>query len=411
MNFPITATYGTVTIEQKAAPMATSGLVSPEQWLLDMTGVTATAGPAVTPTSAMGVPSVAAAVGLIAGAISSLPVKVYKDATGGSRDEASDHPAYALVHDDANDWTSAGHLRGQLVTDALLRGNGFGLVRRDTSGIPYEILRLDPGAVSIMLDGNTGEPWFKLSGQESPVNHADMIHVPAPCSLDGISGTATITRARDAISLAIALERHASRIFAKGARPSGVLVAPDIKAKQGADNAAASFAAQHAGDNSGKPAVLYGGVRWEATEFKTVDLQFMEMRAFQIGEIAKAFNVPPTLIGELAKATLSNSEQMGRQFLQMTLLPWIGTIRAAYRRALISREDRATYSVDFVTDGLLQADSAQRAAFYASLRASGVLTANECRRLENLPDRPDGDSLQSPHIATSAKPALEIANV
>jgi HK97 family phage portal protein len=397
--------------ETKAELPVVVGLSDLGPWSPFFGGSTPTAGPSVTPTSAMGVPAVAAAVGLIAGAIGSLPVKIYTDNAAGSRTEAPDHPAYALVHDDANEWTSAGHLRGQLVTDSLLRGNGFGLVRRDADGVPYEILRLDPGAVSILRDENTGEPWFKLQGQSTPIHHADVIHIPAPCSLDGITGIATIQRARDTISLAIALERHASRIFSKGARPSGVLMAPEIKSAAGASKLATGFGVMHSDENSGKPAVLYAGVKWEATEFKTVDLQFMEMRAFQIGEIAKAFNVPPTLIGELAKATLSNSEQMGRQFLQMTLLPWINTIRAAYRRALISPADRKTYSIDFVTDGLLQADSAQRAAFYASLRASGTMTANECRRLENLPDRPDGDSLTSPHIATGAAPALEIANV
>lgn len=85
----------------------------------------------------------------------------------------------------------------------------------------------------------------------------------------------------------------------------------------------------------------------------------------------------------------------------MTLLPWINTIRSAYRRALISPADRKTYSVDFVTDGLLQADSDKRAAYYAALRAAGVVSANEVRRLENLPDHPDGNALGSPHITTT----------
>lgn len=230
-----------------------------------------------------------------------------------------------------------------------------------------------------------------------------MIHVPAPCG-----GVAPIVRARDAISLAIALERHASRIFAKGARPSGVLEFPEKNMTAPAVRLIRdSFAEQHTGENSGAPAITFGGATWKPTEFSTVDLQYMQMRSFQIHEIAKAFNVPPTLIGELAKATLSNSETMGRQFLQYTLMPWIRNIRSAYRRALLTLEDRKVYSVDFVTDGFLQADSPARASFYAAMRAGGNMTANEVRARENLPARPDGDSLASPHTTANTTPALE----
>lgn len=387
-----------------AATLPVSGVASPEQWLMDWGGLPAVAGPAVTPTSAMSVPVVKACVELIAGAIGSLPVKVYQRASAGGRDEATEHSAYALVHDDANDWTDAGQLRGQLVTDALLRGNGYGLVRRDDNGTPYEILRLPPESVTILTDPSTGEPWFRVafaSGSKI-ISHADVIHVPAPCSLDGITGIAPVMRARNAISLALAMEAHASRIFAKGARPSGILSFPPtarIGAK-GAENALNSFTNQTAGDNSGKPAVLFDGATWTALEYSTVDLQFAELRAAQTHEIARAFSVPPTMIGELSRATLSNSEQMGRQFLTLTLMPWITTIRAAYRRVLLTRDERRTYSIDFTVDGLLQADSDKRAAFYASLRASGSMTANEVRALENLPARPDGDSLASPHTTS-----------
>lgn len=406
MNIPITSTFGAMPIEVKAAAYApdTVGVSDYAEWESFFGAAGATAGPSVTPASAMSVPAVAAAVGLISGAISTMPVKVFRDDEAGNRTEAFDHPAHALVHDDATEWMSAGQLRGQLVTDALLRGNGYGLVRRDTAGLPYEILRLDPGAVTIMSDPNTGEPWFKLNGQSSPIHHGDMIHVPAPASHDGINGTATIQRARDTISLALALERHASRIFSKGARPSGVLNAPNTPTAVGARAAATAFGMAHGGEKSGRTAVLYGGMSWTPIEFKSVDMEFIAQRSFQNHEIAKAFNVPPTLIGELAKATLSNSEQMGRQFLQMTLLPWIKTIRDAYRRALISPADRKTYSIDFITDGLLQADSDKRAAFYASMRSSGSITANEVRRLENLPDHPDGNALGSPHITTTPNP-------
>ncbi|TFZ55915.1 phage portal protein [Methylorubrum sp. Q1] len=404
--------YGDLIETKAASTPAVVGLGQP--WPTEWGALPAIAGPAVTPETAMSVPAVKACVELISGAIGSLPVKVYQG-KGEGRTEASEHPAYALVHDDACEWMSAGELRAQLVTDALLRGNGYGLIRRDTNGEPFEILHLRPEAVSTVVDQITGEPWFRVTvaGGQEIVGHADMIHLKAPGSLDGITGTATIQRARNAISLALALEHHAARIMKNGARPSGLLNAPGVRNRPEAQNLQASFGIQNADENSGGVATVYGGVTFTPIEFKSVDQQFMEQRAFQVAEIAKAFSVPPTLVGELAKATLSNSETMGRQFLTLTLMPWISALRAAFRRTLIRKEDRRTFEIDFVLDGLLQADSAQRAAFYASLRSAGIMTANEARARENLPAHPDGNKLDSPHVATpSTTPAPEpIADV
>ena len=69
--------------------------------------------------------------------------------------------------------------------DALLRGAGYGLVRRDADGVPFKILRIPPKSVTILTDPATGEPWFKIafaSGAET-ASHADVIHVPSPCTL------------------------------------------------------------------------------------------------------------------------------------------------------------------------------------------------------------------------------------
>jgi phage portal protein BeeE len=84
-------------IEQK------SGLASPEPWLIELFGsCPTTSGPAVTPSSAMRVPAVAAAVSLISTTVGTLPAKVFaRDAKGGKSPDA-EHPAYALIHDEAN---------------------------------------------------------------------------------------------------------------------------------------------------------------------------------------------------------------------------------------------------------------------------------------------------------------------
>ena len=92
-----------------------------------------TTGLSVGPGNAMRVPAVACAVSLIAETIGALPVKLYDRQTKGA---LTDHPAYRLVHDEANEWTSAEELRESLTTDALLHGAGHAQVIRTGNGTP-----------------------------------------------------------------------------------------------------------------------------------------------------------------------------------------------------------------------------------------------------------------------------------
>eukprot|EP01035_Chromulina_nebulosa_P062159 gene62159-85005_t len=89
----------------------------------------------VGPGNAMRVPAVSCAVSLIAETAGSLPVKLYKSA---DKATAREHPAYKLIHDESNDWTSAGQLRVDLTTDALLHGKGYALVNRPRD-VPLEL--------------------------------------------------------------------------------------------------------------------------------------------------------------------------------------------------------------------------------------------------------------------------------
>lgn len=381
--------------EEKALPY--SGIAAPEPWLFDLfTGGASVSGVAVTPATAMRVPAVKAAVELISSTVGTLPAKVFISNDKGGKDADPDHPAYTLVHDDANEWTSAGKLREQLTMDALTHDTGgFAYVNR-VNGKPVEFIRLVPGTVTVEIDALTGEPRYKVGeGKGQRVySFRDILHIQAP------GGIAPIHHAREAIGLALTLEQHAARLFGKGARPSGLLKFPNKLGPEVATRISQSWHAAHAGENTGRTAVLEEGGEFQALSFSSVDAQFAEMRTFQIVEIARAFRVPPSMIFEMSRATWSNSEEMNRHFLQFTLLPWLKAWEAGYRRVLLPAEERDGVTIEFITDALLSATTAQRAEAYSKFRSAGIMTANEVRALENLPALPDGNSLASPFTTT-----------
>jgi HK97 family phage portal protein len=386
-------------LEEKSGTIA-----APDAALMALFGATpSVTGASVTPQSAMGCSSVAAAVTLISDAIGTLPAKLFVDSADGGKEPDSQNPIYNLVHDDANDWTSASQLRSQLTADALLHGNGYAYANR-VSGIVQELIRLNPLAVTPQIDSVSGEPSFKVKDGKRTVTYAyqDIIHIQAFTGTDGVTGIAPIHFAREAIALSIVLETHAARLFGRGARPSGILKfekrLDELTAKRISD----SWHAAHAGEAAGRTAVLEEGGNFQALSFSSVDAQFLELRNFQLHEIARAFRTPPVLLQDLSRATFNNSEELRLQFLQFTLLPWLQKWESAYRRVLLSPEQRKTHSIEFITDDYLRADSATRATSYAQYRSMGAMTANDVRKRENLPAIAGGDVLENPYTTSGA---------
>src|SRR5690606_6169475 len=71
----------------------------PAEWLVNALGAPPTAaGVRVTSESALGIPSVYAAVGLVSEAVGALPLKVQR-VVGTQREDDKAHPAYTLLHD------------------------------------------------------------------------------------------------------------------------------------------------------------------------------------------------------------------------------------------------------------------------------------------------------------------------
>ena len=347
----------------------------------------------------MKVPAVACAVSLIAETVGSLPAKVYDRDT---RETAKAHPAYALIHDEANPWTSAEELRVQITADALLHGHGFALVVRNDAGAPLELHRLEPNAVQ-METLHDGEPSYLVTFEDAKrrVPFHDILHLSA------FGGIAPVKLGHEAIGLALAFEQHITKLFANGGKPGGILKAEKNLGDEAKAKLAASWTAAHGAGRSGGTAILDEGMSYESVVMTLTDAQFAENRLEQIREIARVFRVPPTMLFELTRGTWSNTEEMARQFLQVTLKPWLSSWAWAYARCLLTPDERKRLYVEFVTDDLLTTSAAARATAYSQYRAMGAMTANEVRGGLNLPPLPEGNALTNPFTSTGATPPPE----
>ncbi len=375
-----------------------SGLGDPSPELIALFGGAPSAsGVAVTPESALRCTTVYASVKVLAESVAQLPLHLYRRTEDGGKERATDHPLAEILHDQANDWTSSADFRLTMQTALCLYGNAYAFINR-TGGTITELIPIPSHAVTVLTDAFTLEPRYRVTIESGTreYDRTEIFHLKTLGTVPNV-GLSPIMQARDAIGLALAMELHAGKLFAQGARPSGVFKYAKTLGPETLRKLRASFDGTHAGgENSGRTLILEDGMTFEPLQFTAVDMQFLELRRHQVAEIARVFRIPLHMLQELERATHNNAESMGRQFLALTLLPWLKIWEGAIRRSLLTPEERATHYAEFMADDLARADLAARFGAYAQAVTNGLLSPNEIRAAENRSPYPGGDQFRLP---------------
>lgn len=363
-------------------------------WLRSIFGTSSSVtGVSVTPENCHKSPAAYAALAVISQAVAQLPIHVHVRTADGGKERALDHPIYALLADQPNEWTSSYEFRQSMQSAALRYDQGaFAYIGR-VAGEIVELVQLPSASVSVETDPLTREPRYRLTqsnGRVRMLDRTDVLHIRA------MDGVAPLTSAKEAIATSLVMERYAGKLFGKGARPSGALTLPKGLGVDAMKRAMGSWNKAHAGDGSGGTAFLEDGMTFTPMQFSSVDSQFMELRAQQVIEIARPFRIPPPMLQDYGRATWANAEESGRQFLTLTLMPWLQVWQGAIRRSLLGADERASHTVEFLIDDLVRADLAARMEAYAKAITNGVINPNEARAMENRAPYQGGDEFRVP---------------
>lgn len=384
--------------------MQFSSLANPATWLLDaLGGGRASSGQLVNPTTVKGIPAAFAAIRAISEDVASLPLITYRRSPKGLSDRADNHPAYQLLHDSPNPRQTAMQFREMLIAHALLRGNGRARIYRNGAGNLEALVPLHPDRTQVLLAPDD-TVWYKVYsrlGVDPPetLSSDEVLDVSGP-SDDGYVGQSAIDLFRDAFGLAIATEDFASRFFANDGAPGGILSHPAKLSKEAYDRLKSSWEARHRGSsNAFRVAILEGDMKWTSVGFQQKDAQFLEGRQFTIEEICRIFRVPPHILQHLQNVNNATAEQLGLEYVMLTIRPWLVRFEQAAQMKLFTDAERKNgYYIEHKVDGLLRGDAMSRNQALAIQRQNGVLSANEWRALENRNPLPgeEGDTYLVP---------------
>lgn len=401
-------TPGLAPLRDVSASASYSTISTPEELAQALRGGSETAaGASVTADTAICVAAVYRCVDLRASALACLPVQVISEGPSGAVGvKVPNHPLAKLLGSRPNRRHTSYEFRRLLGAHVLLWGNGYALKVRSGRRL-LELLPMHPARVLVeeMADLSLRYHYTRPDGAKVVLGQEDVMHL-RDLSTDGVVGRSKITLQREAVGVALQAERFGARLFKNGLGVGGALKHPSKLSDAAHARLKANMESRYAGaDNAHKWMVLEEGMSVEKLGMTSEDMQFLESRKFQRGEIAMFYGVPPHLLGDVEKTTSwgTGIEQQNLGFLQYTLGGDVQMWEQAIERDLLTETEAPRVYVKLNVAGFLRAASKDRAEYYSRALGSGGapawMTQNEVRALDDLPPVPGGDKLPQPSNA------------
>jgi HK97 family phage portal protein len=349
-------------------------------------------GTVINPETVFRVNAIFSAVSLISDTISTLPVDSFIRRDG-ARFAFRPRPVWVQQPDID---TTKEAFYGSLIVSMLLDGNGFVRVFRDGSGRVVNMTVLNPTKVEIRKD-KVGGVTFIYEGENKPLNKNEILHIPDVVRPGETRGISRVTALKDNFGLALALESYAARFFGQGASTNGIIEFPGNLTPEQAKQLVEGFDARHKGfRKSHKTGVLSGGAKFVQTTVANDQAQFIDSRRMAVEDVARAFNIPPHLLGLPGTNTYSSVEQNNIAFVTHTLRPIVQKLESAFTTLMVNEPGGSTAFIKFTLDGLLRGDANSRFSAYSVGLQAGYLTINDIRRLEDLPPVDGGEIIRVP---------------
>lgn len=276
----------------------------------------------------------------------------------------------------------------------------FHLCRRGTF-MPY----VDPATRAIFYSVGDN-PVALANGENGLVPERDVIHFRQYTPRHPLCGESPIKAAALATGVNVALSATQAAFFSNMARPGGVLSTDQTLTRAQMTELRAAFKEQSSGLAAGELPILANGLKFQQMTVNSVDAQLIEAQRMSVEDIARCFGVPLPLIGDLAKATLNNTETLINLWLSISLGFWLENIERSLDRAFEFGQD------DFCeldTAALRRSDFLQRVDGLTKGVLGGLYTPNEARALEGLSPASGGGEPLLQQQMTPLSMLLELA--
>jgi HK97 family phage portal protein len=219
---------------------------------------------------------------------------------------------------------------------------------------------------------------------------SDVLHIRYRSSTADAHGHGPLEAGAARLVAAQVLSRYATTLAAGGGIPSSILTHPEELTQEKAQELQAKWV-QARMSTIGEPAVLSGGITWEATQINPKDMALLELSTFNESRIAVLLGVPPHLVGLPSggdSMTYANVSAIFDYHWRAGLRPKAQAVMSALSGFLLPRGTRVELNRDeYVQPGPYErAQTAQILNSIVDPRGNPALSVAEIREAERLDD-------------------------
>lgn len=301
---------------------------------------------------------------------------------------------HKLINQEPNPEQTAIAFRSMMIEWQVNRGTCFAEIQREVySRQPVAFWPIHPTRCKPFRSESDNSLWWHVrndDGTQTDIPDMDMLRIPyIVMSKDGLRGIGVADRATAAIQLGQTLDRVENDASMSGV-PRIAVEAPHLMNQPEQDAFRRMWRELYTQGGDGV-ALLVGGMTAKPLSWSAVDSAHVPRREFSIEDIARWYDVPPTLLRRAVKESAGNIEQLGLEF-QIYSLKYLELWEQELDRKLLTEQERdagQSWELDFKS--LLRADHAGRSAMASALFPIGGLNSNEIRANEGLNPYPEGN--------------------
>jgi HK97 family phage portal protein len=345
----------------------------------------------VTYDSAMQLSAVWACVKLLSETVASLPLTFYKTSENGRKPHDT-HALSILFSGKVNRYQSKVEFFETVLLNLVVNGNAYCVITRSGDRIVSLLPIMSAQVEPMMLDDGEMVYNYQTDGGLAVFAATNIWHLKLMGN--GTVGMSPLAYQRNSLGIAQAAESAVTKIYRNGAKPSGVLSIDRILKPEQREQVRANFATLTTSADD-RLMVLEAGMKFDKVSLSPQDIELLSSRKFQISEVCRWYGVPSVMVNDNNGTSVwgSGIEQVMQGFYKLTLRPLLEKIEASIMVNLLTPAERGRMEVAFDFDALLRADVKSRYESYRLAITNGLMTPNEARAMEHLPEKDGGDQL------------------
>jgi len=276
------------------------------------------------------------------------------------------------------------------VKDAMLYGNGFGLIHMNSFRVEY----IKPSIVSILQNNSTGEVFYKIEKKAGPLpgglfSSDQIVHLKNQ-SENPIVGESCLFHGAESIGIILSQRQLQSKFYESGTIIRDYLSTPHSISDKAYERLKGNFTLLYTGiDTAFNTPILEDGLTYHTVNIRMQDISLLDSHKVGVAEIARWFNVPLDMLFEY------DSRPPDRKYyIFHSLLPWVERIEQEFTIKLLNPKNGEYFKFDL--SQIMRGTISETANMYTKLINAGIYTQNEARKELNFKANKDANQLLFP---------------